>query len=133
MAVETLTTISPSTNKPILTRTGPSDKELVTMPKRAQEAFESFSRTTLSERQAIVKKALKLLRERQDKLAKELTEQIGRPISYTAKEITTAAARGEYMLKISSAALSDTQGEPENGFKRYIKKVPLGPVLVLFA
>jgi len=36
-------------------------------------------------------------------------------------------------LKISSDALKDTPGEPEKGFKRYIRKVPLGPVLVLFA
>lgn len=133
MPQETITTISPTTNKSILTRHGPSDDELVEIPKRAQVAFKSFSKTPLKQRQTIVKKALELLRERQDELAQELTEQMGRPISYTAKEITTAAARGEYMLKISSEALSDTDGEAEEGFKRYIKKVPLGPVLVLFA
>ena len=58
---------------------------------------------------------------------------MGRPISYTAKEITTAVARGEYLLKISGEALRDTDGEPEKGFKRYIKKVPVGPTLILFA
>ena len=58
---------------------------------------------------------------------------MGRPIAYTAKEITTAISRGEYLLKISSDALKDTQGEAEKGFKRYIRKVPIGPVLVLFA
>ncbi|KAK1091465.1 hypothetical protein LTR48_006252 [Friedmanniomyces endolithicus] len=97
-AQETLTTISPTTNQPILTR-----------------------------------HALQLLNDRQEELARELTEQMGRPIAYTAKEITTAVARGEYMLKISSDALADTPGEPQEGFKRYIRKAPLGPVLVLFA
>jgi acyl-CoA reductase-like NAD-dependent aldehyde dehydrogenase len=58
---------------------------------------------------------------------------MGRPIAYTEKEITTAVARGEYMLKISSQALADTPGEEEEGFKRWIRKVPVGPVLVLFA
>ena len=80
-----------------------------------------------------MKKALQLINERQDELAQELTEQMGRPISYTAKEITTAVARGEYMLKISEDALKDTPGEAQEGFKRYIRKMPLGPVLVLFA
>lgn len=42
-------------------------------------------------------------------------------------------ARGEYLLKISGDVLKDTEGEPEAGFKRYIRKVPLGPVLILFA
>ena len=36
-------------------------------------------------------------------------------------------------MKISDEALADTDGEAEQGFKRYIKKVPVGPVLVLFA
>ncbi|KAI9745635.1 MAG: hypothetical protein M1818_001169 [Claussenomyces sp. TS43310] len=133
MSVETLTTISPNTNQPILTRTGISPAEVDSLPSIATEAFQSFSKTTLSDRQAIVKKALQLLDNKQDELAKELTEQMGRPIAYTAKEITTAVKRGEYLLKISEDALKDTDGEAEKGFKRYIRKVPVGPVLILFA
>lgn len=133
MSLETLTTISPITNKPILTRNGLSDQDIEALPTTALEAFESFRKTSLAERQHIVKQALKLLDERQDELARELTEQMGRPIAYTAKEITTAKARGDYLLKISSDTLADTDGEPEKGFKRFIRKVPVGPVLILFA
>lgn len=133
MATETITTISPVTNKPIITRQGLTDSELKSLATRSAKAFATFKKTPLSQRQAVVKKALQLLNDRQDELARELTEQMGRPIAYTAKEITTAVARGEYMLKISEGALADTPGEPQDGFKRYIRKVPLGPVLVLFA
>ena len=133
MASQTITTISPNTNDPLLTRKEPSDQELGAITKTAANAFESFSKTKLSDRQKIVKRALELLRERKDVLSKELTEQMGRPISYGTKEIETAAARGEYMLKISDEALKDTPGEAERGFSRYIQKKPLGPVLVLFA
>lgn len=133
MTTETITTISPITNKPIVTRQGPSASELEDLPKRSWKAFESYKKTSLAERQKIVRMALDLLNSRQDELAKELTEQMGRPIAYTAKEVTTAVARGEYMLKISNDALADTPGEPQEGFNRYIRKVPLGPVLVLFA
>lgn len=133
MSVETINTISPITNKTILTRSGISSEELETLPTLSTDAFLSFRKTSLAERQAIVKKALKLLNNKQDELAKELTEQMGRPIAYTAKEITTAVMRGEYLLKISEDALKDTDGEAEKGFKRFIRKVPVGPVLVLFA
>jgi acyl-CoA reductase-like NAD-dependent aldehyde dehydrogenase len=133
MSVETITTISPNTNKPILTRNGISSSELELFPQLATEAFLSWRKTSLSERQAIVKKALKLLGDKQDELAKELTEQMGRPIAYTAKEVTTAVKRGEYLLKISEDTLKDTPGEAEKGFKRFIRKVPVGPVLILFA
>lgn len=132
MSLEKITTISPITNKPVLTRNGLSDADLRTIPETAIKAFESLRRTSLSDRQKIVKKALKLLDERQDALGKEITEQMGRPIAYTPKEVTTAVMRGEYLLKISEETLKDTAGEPEKGFKRYIKKVPLGPVLILF-
>jgi acyl-CoA reductase-like NAD-dependent aldehyde dehydrogenase len=133
MSVESITTISPVTNKPILTRNGLSESELAALPAVATEAFQSWRKTSLQQRQSIVERALDLLEKQQDELAGELTEQMGRPIAYTAKEITTAVARGRYLLKISDDALSDTPGEVEKGFKRYIKKVPLGPVLILFA
>ena len=133
MSAEVLTTISPSTNQPVLTRNGLSDSDVALLPATATKAFNGFRLTSLQERQAIVKRALKLIYDRQDVLAKELTEQMGRPIAYTAKEITTAVARGEYLLKISGDALKDTEGEPEIGFKRYIRKAPIGPVLILFA
>ena len=133
MSVEVLTTISPVTNQPILTRNGLSDSDVALLPGYATQAFNEYRLTTLGQRQAIVKNALHLLNSRRDVLARELTEQMGRPIAYTSSEITTAVARGEYLLRISEEALRDTDGEPEKGFKRYIRKVPIGPVLIVFA
>lgn len=133
MSTEVITTISPSTNKPVLTRDGLSESDAALLPALSTQTFNQFRLTSLGERQAIVEKALKLILDKKDVLARELTEQMGRPIAYAAKEITTAVTRGQYLLKISSDALKDTPGEAENGFKRYIRKVPIGPVLILFA
>lgn len=133
MSLEIITTISPTTNKPILTRNGLSQSELDKLPITATEAFSRYRNTMLSERQEIVRKALQIMEKEKDVLARELTEQMGRPIAYTGKEISTAVARGEYLTKISNDALKITQGEPENGFKRYIKKEPIGVVLIIFA
>jgi acyl-CoA reductase-like NAD-dependent aldehyde dehydrogenase len=133
MSVEFLTTISPITNIPILTRNGLSDFDLDLLPSVATDAFLSYRKTSLQDRQSIVTKALKILDGKKDELAKELTEQMGRPIAYTSKEISTAVARGEYLLKISGDVLKDTDGDAEKGFKRFIRKEPVGPVLILFA
>ncbi|KAI9797443.1 MAG: hypothetical protein M1833_005483 [Piccolia ochrophora] len=133
MSVEVITTISPTTNQPVLTRNGLSETDLALLPSAAYDAFLSFRKVPLADRQAIVKRALHSIAARQDQLARELTEQMGRPVAFTAKEITTAVARGEYLLKISGDALRDTDGEPEKGFKRYIRKEPIGPVLIVFA
>jgi acyl-CoA reductase-like NAD-dependent aldehyde dehydrogenase len=137
MALETLTTISPITNAPVLTRPGISSEELALLPKTAQAAFNSFSQsTTLEQRQQIVARALGILAKNKDALGRELTEQIGRPISYTGVEITTAVKRGEFLNRTSSSVLGEegiVDGEAEKGFKRYIKRQPVGVVLIIFA
>jgi acyl-CoA reductase-like NAD-dependent aldehyde dehydrogenase len=133
MSVEVLTTISPSTNEGILTRNGVSAADLESIPKVATEAFQTFRKTTLQERQEIVKKFLKILSQHEGELAEELTVQMGRPIAFTGKEVVTAVKRAEYLLKISGEVLKDIDGEPEKGFKRFIRRVPVGPVLILFA
>ncbi|PNY29353.1 Succinate-semialdehyde dehydrogenase [NADP(+)] [Tolypocladium capitatum] len=133
MSVQVITTISPTTNEAILTRNGVSAADLELLPKVATEAFQSFRKTTLRERQDIVRKFLKGLSDHEGELAEELTAQMGRPIAFAGKEISTAVKRGEYLLKISDEALRDTDGEPEKGFTRFIRKVPVGPILVIFA
>ncbi|KAI1288795.1 aldehyde dehydrogenase [Xylaria venustula] len=133
MSVETITTISPTTNKPILTRNGVSATELEEIPNTAAEAFKTWRETSLTDRTIIIKKALALLEKQKDQLAEEITVQMGRPIAYTGSEISTALARAHYLVKISADALKDTEGEAEKGFKRFIRKVPVGPVLVIFA
>lgn len=136
MGVETITTISPSTNKPILTRQGLTGESILGLGTTAQTAFRSFrkSHPTLASRQNIVSKALELLSAKQDDLGKELTEQMGRPISYTGGEVATAVKRAEYMNKIAASVLEEpTPGEAQEGFKRYIKKEPVGVILVIFA
>ncbi|KAI7787363.1 aldehyde dehydrogenase [Diaporthe eres] len=133
MSVEVIQTISPNTNEAIITRNGPSAEEIDSLPKTSAEAFKTWSKTSLAERQEIINKALKVLADNTDELALELTTQMGRPIAYGAKEVSTAISRSEYLVKISDEVLKDTDGEPEKGFKRFIRKVPVGPVLVLFA
>ena len=146
---EIITTISPTTDQPILVRNGVFESELEDMVARARTAFMASQanpstplgleetskdkRLDLGERQKVVSRALAIMRERQDNLARELTEQMGRPVAYTAKEITTAVARGEYLVRMSNEALGNTPGEAEAGYKRYIRKVPVGVVLIIFA
>lgn len=133
MSVEVITTISPTTDDPILARNGISPQELEQLPDIATQAFDSWRTTKLQARQDIVKKALKILDERKEELATELTVQMGRPIAYTAKEVATAVKRAEYLVGISDEYLKDTPGQAEKGFKRFIRKVPVGPVLIIFA
>lgn len=128
-----LTTISPINLKPIIKRPEFTVDQIPAAVKASKDAFVKYKETDLASRQAIVGKALDILESKADDLAKELTEQMGRPVQYCAVEVKTAVKRARYMLKISDEALKNVEGEAEAGFKRYIKKVPIGTVLVIFA
>ncbi|KAJ5121680.1 Aldehyde/histidinol dehydrogenase [Penicillium bovifimosum] len=136
MSLENITTISPATNEPVVTRTGVSPEELAQLPVTAQAAFRSFSQsTTLEQRQKLVLSALDILESRQDELAREITEQMGRPIAYTGVEVATAIRRSRYLTRISTSVLGEegiVPGEEEKGFRRYIKRSPVGVVLIIF-
>ncbi|PWY89038.1 aldehyde dehydrogenase family protein [Aspergillus heteromorphus CBS 117.55] len=138
MSVSTqLTTISPITNRPIFHRTGASPEDVVRIAETAQKAFKSFSQsTTLKQRQNIVTRALNNLEKIKDELAIEITEQMGRPIAYTGIEVATAIKRSHYLTSISDSVLGEAgtvPGEAEKGFKRFVKRKPVGVVFIMFA
>ncbi|OJJ51144.1 hypothetical protein ASPZODRAFT_127166 [Penicilliopsis zonata CBS 506.65] len=137
MSLETINTISPTTNTTVVTRTGVSPEQLQQIPETAQAAFRSLvSSTTLQQRQEIVARALTLLEKKKDVLARELTEQMGRPIAYTGAEVATALKRAYYLNRVSASVLGEegiVKGDEENGFKRFIKRQPVGVVLIIFA
>ena len=69
---------------------------------------------------------------RADTLAEELTWQIGRPISQSPGEIRRGfQERALYMCGIAEEVLNDLQIEPKPGFRRFIRREPLGVVLVI--
>ena len=67
-----------------------------------------------------------------DTLAEELTWQIGRPIAQCPGEIRRGfQERALYMCGIAEEVLNDLQIEPKPGFRRFIRREPLGVVLVI--
>lgn len=126
-------TISPSTNEVVCERAATSLPQAKEIAKRSNAAFKSFSRVPLGQRRHIVVKALAIIQERKMELGRELSEQMGRPISFSHKEIETMQKRADYLLDIAEEALSPLPGRAEPGFKRSIKKIPVGPTLIVFA
>jgi len=68
-----------------------------------------------------------------DEIPLELTLQMGRPVSQTPGEIRGLVERATYLLNIAKDALADVslKGTDKPGFKRWIKRVPLGVVFVI--
>jgi acyl-CoA reductase-like NAD-dependent aldehyde dehydrogenase len=69
---------------------------------------------------------------RTDQLATELTWQMGRPIAHTPLEIHRGfQERARYMIDIAEGTLADIAADPKDGFRRFIRREPLGVVLVI--
>ncbi|KAF4909508.1 putative oxidoreductase YxbG [Colletotrichum viniferum] len=133
MSSTTIQTISPSTNKVFLNTPSTSLEDAKAIAKSSHDAFQKFKLLSLAERKEMVMRGLKLIQERKHDLGRELSQQMGRPIAYSHKEIETMQKRADYFLDIAEESLRDIPGRPEAGFKRWIKKVPVGPTLVVFA
>ena len=72
------------------------------------------------------------LLERSDEIGEELTRQIGRPIVYSPFEIRRGfQERINFMSSIAELELSDVIPEPIENYQRFIRRDPLGVVLVL--
>lgn len=126
-------TISPSTGKVIFEADGPSIEEARGLVDNAQAAFFTYRQTTLAQRKEYVVKALDIIAEKIDQLSEELTTQMGRPIAFSAAEIKTMRKRADYLLEIAEEALADIPGREEPGFRRWISKESVGPVLIVSA
>lgn len=126
-------TLSPSTNEVIFEHQGTSLEEARKIAQASYEAFKLYKKITLSERKDIIVKALELIAANIDTLSNELTTQMGRPIAYSAKEIETMRKRADYLLSIAEDSLQEHPGQLEKGFRRSVKKEPVGPTLIATA
>ncbi|KAE8366758.1 Aldehyde/histidinol dehydrogenase [Aspergillus caelatus] len=123
-------TLSPSTNKVIFEHPGTSLDEARAIAQASENAFQSYKQLSLAERKAIIVKALNIVDANKETLANELTAQMGRPIAYCTKEIDTMRKRADYLLSIADDSLKNLPGQAESGFRRFLKKEPLGVTLI---
>jgi len=125
-------TISPIDGSVYLERELASDAQIEEVLEKGKQARADWRARPLAERQALVKKMVDYIVAREAELAEELTRQMGRPIAHTPFEIGRGfKERAEYMIDIAPKALADLVPEPKEGFTRFIRREPLGTVLVL--
>ncbi|KAL6238495.1 hypothetical protein BDW75DRAFT_201449 [Aspergillus navahoensis] len=126
-------TLSPSTGKVLFEHPGATVEQVRQIAQASEDAFSTYRELSLDQRKAIVVKALEIIDANKETLAHELSTQMGRPISYTAGEVDTMRKRANYLLDQAEDALKTIPGQEENGFKRFVKKAPVGPVLLATA
>ncbi|MFI8480940.1 aldehyde dehydrogenase family protein [Pseudomonas sp. NPDC078700] len=127
----TLKCISPIDGSVYVERELASSHEIERALAHAQKAHQLWKQTALSERIAIVRKAIEGFSAKEGLLAQELSWMMGRPIRYAAGEIKGFVERATYMADIAEQALADIQLPEKTGFTRFIRREPLGVALVI--
>ena len=128
----TFQVISPIDGSVYAERRLASEPEIGKALTTAERTQKSWKATSLEERAAICRKAVAYFQENTGPIAEELTWQMGRPIRYTPFEISKGfQERAHYMIDIAEKALASILPEEQAGFRRFIRREPLGAILVL--
>src|SRR5690606_20323418 len=107
------------------------DRAVAAAVDRARAAQAEWARVPVAERGRYMLAMLEALSSMNDEIVTELAWQMGRPVRYGG-ELGGVRERVTYMVEIAGEALKPVPASnPKDGFRRYIRKEPLGLVMVI--
>ena len=128
---ETVKLTSPIDGSIYIERPIATDQAVNAAVERARTAQADWARLPVAERAKYMLKMLEALVGMADEIVPELAWQMGRPVRYGG-EFGGVKERTQYMVEIAERALAPVPASnPKDGFRRYVKKDPLGVVMVI--
>ncbi len=103
-------------------------KELEEKIAGARKAYERWRRLPLEERARRVEQGLKYFRNHAEEVARDITLQMGKPLTQARGEVKTFFHRAEYMLSIAKETLAPEVLSGKPGFQLRIEHAPLGVI-----
>ncbi len=122
--------INPATGKEIKSYKEMSLEEIESIISKTESSFKGWSNTDFSTRKSCIKNASQVLKEKKDKYATLMTEEMGKPIKQSFSEIEKCAWVCDYFADSAETFLSDViiDTEASNSFVTF---QPLGVVLAI--
>lgn len=108
-----------------------SPAKLDAVLERARAASRALRALSVAERVKRVLRACEAMEKNADAIARDITRQMGKPLSQARSEVGGMAGRLRHMAAIAEESLADIVLPPKDGFERRIAKEPLGVVLDL--
>jgi acyl-CoA reductase-like NAD-dependent aldehyde dehydrogenase len=124
-------TISPVDGRVYVERPYASDEQIGKALHAARAAHAKWKATPLAQRVAVVNRFIDAFVAKKDAIAEEISWQMGRPLAQSPGEVRGFEERARYMAGIAEEALADIDAGPKENFRRFIRREPLGVVLVL--
>jgi acyl-CoA reductase-like NAD-dependent aldehyde dehydrogenase len=131
--VNTQRTVSPVDGRVYVERPLATAAEIDAALDRARLAQRDWRKLPLAQRAAILSRFCEAFESRRDKIANELSWQMGRPVRYTPSEVRGTLERARHMIAIADESLRDTDVGPKAGFNRFLRREPLGVIFTVAA
>jgi len=126
-------TISPVDGRVYVERAPATAAEIDATLQRAGAAQLQWRRVPMAERAAMMERFCAAFDARAAEIGSELSWQMGRPIRYAPNEVRGTLERARYMIGVATAALADVEPGVKPGFRRFIRREPLGVVFTVAA
>ena len=127
----TLKTISPVDGRVYAERTPATAAEIDAALERARKAQRAWRAVSVTERASIMERFCAEFERRGQELAVGLSWQMGRPVRFAPSEVRGTLERARYMNGIAATALADLDTGPKAGFRRFVRREPLGVVFTV--
>lgn len=124
-------TISPVDGRIYVERPLATEVQIERVLQRARAAQARWKRVPIAERAAVVTRFIDVFVARKREIAEEISWQMGRPSSQAPGEVRGFEERARHMTAIAPTALANIEADDKDEFRRFIRREPLGVVLVL--
>ncbi len=128
---EGLRVVSPIDGRVVAERPLATDAEITRALEGARRAQADWRRVPVAERAAACLRFVDAIEARRDRAADEITRQMGRPRAHSPGEVGGLAERARHMSEIAEASLEAVDPGPKPGFRRFVRREPLGVVLTI--
>jgi acyl-CoA reductase-like NAD-dependent aldehyde dehydrogenase len=123
--------LSPVDGRIVAERSHATGGEIDAALSRARAAQVAWARQGLEQRKLACSRFVVALAARRDEIGEEISWQMGRPVRFAAGEVDGLEERARYMISIADASLEAVRLEPREGFRRFIRREPLGVVVTI--
>ena len=124
---------NPYTGETVAERPLLAASEVEGLVSRAFRAHKQWTRVPLLERIALCERFCQEFEKDGERIAREVTQQMGKPLSQARGEVKTALFRARTMMSLATEALRDEPLPPVPGFTRFIRHDPVGVVFDISA
>lgn len=123
--------ISPADGSEVARRRTAAASDIEAALAAARKAQSEWKRVAVSERARVCSAAVDAMLSMRAEIGPELSRQMGRPVKYAGGELNGFEERARYMIGIAESALAPVEPAPKEGFRRYVRRDPLGIVLTI--